>query len=75
MRVHEAIASGAVKFAKVQSKNNYANGLTKPLPPIKHHQCFHDYLFWLLLTHCDEEMQPFLTPFCHQQSKTKKVQN
>ena len=45
MRVREAIASGAVKFVKVQSENNYADGLTKPLVSIKHHQCFHDYLF------------------------------
>ena len=45
MQVQEAIASGAVNFAKAKSQNNYADGLTKPLPPLQHHCTFHDFLF------------------------------
>ena len=45
MQVQEAIASGAVNFAKIELKNNYTDGLTKPLAPLQHHCTFHSFLF------------------------------
>ena len=44
-RVREAIACKILVFAKIDSKDNYADMLTKPLPPVLFHHLVEPLLF------------------------------
>jgi len=44
-RIREAIAANIVRFAHVESVNNYADLLTKPLPPATHQALVKPWLF------------------------------
>jgi hypothetical protein len=67
MRVQEAIAAGFVRFGHVQSEQNIADIMTKPLGPCIFHQLAHPYLFRHLSTHKDDELEDIMgTPIAYQ---------